>query len=463
MSDFEELDDILLFLKERKENIEDNGDSFDEKPVKSRSQRAKEEQERLEKERKERERLEQERLEKERKERERLERERLEKEFDAQIKKSEINVIEEKKDTTLPPSDCLDFDDGIQNVDSKSELIWLTSDGKVNKLKKDRKSLTDVIKSFPKNLKKFPEIVKTNFKNKFLPRLKRSIKSDFTKQTAIFAALIIAISGIIVGGDKLYEYSRVAYLKPYQQKYPDVEFPQGILEEMCDDYGKNNTVVGNIKFEDANLNTSVTCFQREGYCYAPYSKNIDCDKQFTYVDLNGCGDFEKYYSTAENYVNSNQTITYTSLYKKRNYQIIAAFYTNTDPQDDNGYVFPYGVYGDLTEKSFENYSDKINSRTLYNTGHKFEYENKYITVSMNSDFMPNFKFVVVGVCVDEKNSEKITEVSENSRIHYPQSWYDLYGVENPYRFAAKWYPEIYSDSSHSQTNELSSNDFDLLK
>ena len=81
MSDFDELDDILISLRERREKLETGGKpAFEppEAPVKSRSQRAKEERERLEKERLERER--QERLEKERLERERqerLERERL--------------------------------------------------------------------------------------------------------------------------------------------------------------------------------------------------------------------------------------------------------------------------------------------------------------------------------------------------------------------------------------------------
>lgn len=464
MSEFDELDDILLFLKQRKETEENHIDDFDEKPIKSRSQRAKEEKERLEQERLEKERIERERLEQERLEQERIEKQN--KQLEEQKTKDNIEIVEETKDELLPPIASVEQESEFEASVLQEKYVWITANGKINKEKKhktSKKSLKSFVVSIPQKIKEFPENLKNGFKNRFIPGLKRQIKSDFTKQMALFLALIVAFSGLIVGGDRLYEYSKVAYLKPYQQKYPNVDFPQGILEEMCDTYAQNNACVGALKFDDIELETTVTYQCRNGCCYAPFGKDDNGDEQFVYIDINQCGDFEKIYSNSFGYVNAKQLITYTSLYGKCSYQVIATFYTNTNPQDDKDYVFPYGVYGTLTEKSFDGYTDRLLSRSLYDTVSELDYNSKYITVSMDSDFMPGFKFVIVGVSVDEEKFEKNTDVSENDNVHYPQCVYDLYGSENPFRFSSKWYPEIYTDSSLTDTLQLTSDDFELLK
>ena len=42
-----------------------------------------------------------------------------------------------------------------------------------------------------------------------------------------------------------------------------------------------------------------------------------------------------------------------------------------------------------------------------------------------------------------RNSTSVTSTArEKSNVHYPQVIYDEKGMDNPYRFASKWYPEI---------------------
>lgn len=567
MSDFDELDDILISLRERREKLDGNAKSAPEPieaPVKSRSQRAKEErelqrkeQERLEKERKERERLQREqkkRQEQERLAREKAEKERIEKEREAQLiremeleaernrerrreqeekqrlekelkekeeaskqlnsvdnsnilsepeyeeidqeidrvaidkilRKQELKkrkrvkqaikngatpeeleeiklkIVEESRKKLEPPKPLIKdnkakkenpvmtlADDENDNLE---KLVWIRADGRKVKEKVTKASFKESVKKIPSNIVK-------SFKNHFIPALKRGIKSSFTKQMAIFLAIILALSGLVYGGNRLYEYSQIAYLKPYQEKYPDVQFPQGILEEMCDEYGQNSTIVGKLEIQDTETNCFSTYQRTQGYVFGQHSRGVTESQQFLAVDINGYGDIEAVYSSPEGYLNSTQTITYTTLFEKNTYKVIAAYYTNLNPEDDRDYAFPYSVYGNLTEKSFKEYEDKIKSRRLYDTGYTLSYTDRFITVSADSDFMNDFKFVIVGVKIDKSKLNKSNVAIPNNNVHYPQIWYDVNNLENTYRWSKKWYPEIYTDSAKEEVTQLTKEDF----
>ena len=67
--------------------------------------------------------------------------------------------------------------------------------------------------------------------------------------------------------------------------------------------------------------------------------------------------------------------------------------------------------------------------------------------------MPDFYFVVVGIL----DGEKVNFGTANDNVHYPQIWYDKNKKQNSYRFASKWYPEIYNNDE--ETSLQSANDF----
>ena len=279
-----------------------------------------------------------------------------------------------------------------------------------------------------------------------LKSLPKKVKTGVLITLCVLLAIIIAVSAV--------SYSKTAYLKPYEAKY-NVSFPKGIAEDLCDAYGKDRSTVGAIAFGDDGENVYLTDKINLLSSYTEYGTELDSQQQFKAVSVaDDAADIEEQYSQAASFVDASQKITVEDFYgDKTVYQVVAAFYTNISSLDDNGYVFPYYFYGDLTEDSFDGYEDKINSRSLYYTGYNLSYNDSFMTVSTNSKVYDYCKFVILCKEVDG-DFEKITETTPNERIRYPQKWYDDNDEHNLYWLASKWQPTIYTDKKHTQTKQL---------
>lgn len=406
----------------------------------------------------EKEKLEKERLDREEKERKRLARERSARE------KAEREAAEKQSGNNPEPvhiqiEDTPELEPPMPSVKEteEKELVWFTPQQTDDKKKADRKKA----KADKKPAKAKPDFnkIKTAYKQNFIPKIKSGLKKVFTKQLAIGAGIIILIAAVAFGGVKLYEYSRVAYLKPYEEKY-GIEYPEGILEEFCDRYGKNQHTLGELIIEDTDTDKYVSNQKTEDYVYAFEGTDVNEEQQFRAVDVTGYADLESIYSTTEGFLNASQKITFNTLFEKAEYKVVAVYYTNKNPEDDSEYVFPYSIYGNITEKSFEHYADSIEHRRLYDTGFEFTSDNSYLSLCADSDFMENFKFVVLCVKTDSKKFEKSATAVPNEDIHYPQVWYDENDKTNPYRFSGKWYPEIYTDTETEKTAKLTAEDFE---
>lgn len=287
--------------------------------------------------------------------------------------------------------------------------------------------------------------------------LKKRISAVFSriakknaKITAIIIALAVVAAVAVVGGIK---YSQTAYLRPYEQKY-GIEYPKGILESFCDQYGKNQNTAGSLYSPDIDATHYVTDRVQSGYSNLEKGTSIIKEQQFKSIKLSlDFAALEDIYSTAPSYTKSSQKIVFTSLYEKHTYQVIAAFYTNTDPKDDNNYCFNCYFAGDLTQHSFVQYRDRVQSCALYASGDTLSYNNSYLTLSMDSSAMTDYRFVLLCKEVDS-DITKYTRAVANERVHYPQNYYDENGIVNPYRFARKWYPTIYTDKKQQVTTVL---------
>lgn len=282
---------------------------------------------------------------------------------------------------------------------------------------------------------KAPKAKKEKVNKKFLPKLNVSKKAKKIIVGIIAVILVIVIAILSIN------YALTAYLRPYQKKY-NVEFPRGIAEEFCDAYGRNQAVVGSISAGDKS--NFLYQFIFPGETHEERDTNMQSDDQLKAISImDDKWDLEKNYASVEAYVKADQKFVYTDIFgKTKTYKVIAAYYTNTLPADDDGYAFPYDASGNLTDKSFDGFEDKIKSRSLYDTGNDFSYFSKYLTISTDTDFMPNYKFCVVCVEVKEKDFEKTQKATPNDKIHYPQSWYDKNEEHNPYWLAGKWAPEF---------------------
>ena len=110
----------------------------------------------------------------------------------------------------------------------------------------------------------------------------------------------------------------------------------------------------------------------------------------------------------------------------------------------------------MTPISFNDYTDRLYHRFLYETEYKLRYDtDQILTVVTDSQRMPGFEFVVVCALGAPAQSSAVP----NDSVHYPQAWYDARGEINPYRFSDPWYPTVYIDDSEEETSIQSEKDY----
>lgn len=279
------------------------------------------------------------------------------------------------------------------------------------------------------------------------------------KGRAVIMCAVFVVAAAAAGGGiyAAVDYQKTAYLRPYQEQYPNVLFPQGIREEYCEAYAQNPNITGRLSVPGCGFESYVA----QGGAgalplldYANSAGGLDFNTVI-YIDSDKC-DLEKAYANADSYLKSDQKITYSTLYEDYEFYVIGAFYTNTLPFDDSDYVFPYNVTQRMTPLSFGDYADRLYHRFLYDSGYRLDYDgDKLLTLSVPSDFMPHFEFVVVCALGAGEQSQ----AQENNSVHYPQAWYDEHDMQNPYRFASKWYPVIYTDDTREETSQQSEKDY----
>ncbi len=273
------------------------------------------------------------------------------------------------------------------------------------------------------------EKVKTIFK-----RLKKAL---FNKRSLIILVLLAAVAAAIFGIKYAVEQSKTAYLKPYEEKYPDAQFQVGMLEKYCDIIGQNPDAVGYLEIPDIDLNTAVSSNEKT----FPNAQSCTAGaEQFNYVVYLNDSSLENVYSSAQSYNNSSGYMLYSDFFKEYYFKIVGAFYTNTRAEDDDGYIFPYNVTEKMTIDSASEYVSKLESRFIYSTGVNVTRQDIMLTISCPTDYHKDFRFVVIGVLRESTDSK--STATEKSNIHYQQVIYEEMGMDNPYRFAKKWYPEI---------------------
>ncbi len=280
----------------------------------------------------------------------------------------------------------------------------------------------------------------------------------FKKIGIIICAVLVVILGIF-GGIKIADYAKTAYIKEYEDKYK-IDFPDGILKEFCDEYGKDQSIVGSLDISDTKTEKlKVYSKYRKSNALLEKGGDIYSGQHIRAIALDdGTADIESVYSTPEGYLSASQEVTFNTIFGTEKYQVVAAYYTNTKPEDDRDYVFPYNTYGTLTKKSFYQFQDRIRNRSLYDTGFKLLEQHYILSISAPSDFMKDFRFVIVCVKTDEDFS-KIKKAEANTRIYYPQVWFDKNNQQNPFYLTGKWYPEIIVDSN-GKTKQLTAKDFE---
>ena len=297
--------------------------------------------------------------------------------------------------------------------------------------KNDTEKTTKAKKEKPK---KSPEEIEAQ-KQAIKEKLKKISRIVFSKKV-LFSLLAILLAVAIGFGIKFgIGYSKTAYLNPYKDKYPNVDFPVGILEKYCDDYGSAPDTLGYISISDTATNKYLAKSDMQ-----PFSNISSTYNYVVYLDTK---ELEQYYKNAESYNNSYKEIFFSNLFEDYTFEVAGAFYTNTKAEDDDGYIFPYNTTEEMTFESKNQFIERIDSRLLYNVkGIELTRQDTLLTISCPTDYREDYRFVIVCKAVDKINTNAAASDKNPERIHKTDIEYKESDTENPYRFAGKWYPEI---------------------
>lgn len=349
---------------------------------------------------------------------------------------------EEVRDDFLPPpvrrEDIIDFSKPEEKTQTEKEAAPKADRRK----KKSEAQLAAEKEKRAKQLAAFKESSR---------RLALKIKTVLFNKITLSIILIAAVTvGGVFAARAIVSAQKTAYLKPYIEKY-NVEFPEGILEKYCDLYGTDQNTAGYLEIDGTEIKTPV--FKKSAKKYPACEDLAENAEQGNFVIYTDDRSLEKLYATAEGYNSSAGRLFYSDLFNEYSFRIVGAFYTNINPKDDGGYLFPYNTAEKMTAQSADALCDRVSTRLLYDVGLTITRQDRMIFISCPTDFRKNFRFVLVGVQRDDLSAEFSAKEKKQSVIHYPQSVLDEMKLENPYRFAKRWYPEYEITNSASEKTE----------
>lgn len=146
------------------------------------------------------------------------------------------------------------------------------------------------------------------------------------------------------------------------------------------------------------------------------------------------------YSDIENYKDF-PTIKFNTIYRDYEWKIFAAFISNGEKGQDNGYAFPYLTTNFSSDEKFLEFIDEVKSRSFYtNEAVDIVPGDKILTISTCDTVFEDARFVVMARLVRNGESADVDVskaiVNENQR--FPQAWYDVKGKRNPFKNASKF-------------------------
>lgn len=246
-----------------------------------------------------------------------------------------------------------------------------------------------------------------------------------------------------------------------ESEFPGVDFPEGMLAKYGQLYAANKDLRGWISIEGLDINLPVA----QGVDNDYYLKKDIYGKYTTYgvpffdyrmTDFRNLhknnviyghnmrsddyifGNLENY-RTVEGFA-SAPVIECNTIYGDYTWFVYAVFITNSEPQDDNGYVLPYNFI-DISTSKFESYIEELDKRKLYTTGVDINVSDKILTLSTCCYDFNEARLVVVARLKRDGESISVdtSKVVENPNPKYPQAYYDANKkAVNPYAQDSRW-------------------------
>ena len=336
-----------------------------------------------------------------------------------------------------------------------------------------------VLTDGPKNEKSGIKTKLKKMRNYLLPLKSDSQKEKIRKIIFLVSVIVLIICGIFIAiylvnsgrnhqdntnlhkmVDDYKNKDPKEYMKELQNEFPNVKFPEGIQLKYARLYALNQDTVGYITIPNTNIDFPIVKGKDNAYYlkhdfykkptnfgnpFMDYRNHIRTLDRNTILYGHNMRDGTVFaqllnYKTLDGYKKA-PVVQFNTIFKDYKWKVIAAFHTNADEEQDNGYVFNY-IEPDMSTTSFVGYIQQIRQRSLFTTDVDIKASDKILTLSTCAYEFKNDRFVVVARLVrDGENANvDVSKAQMNSNPRYPQAWYDKHGKKNPYKNAAHWYP-----------------------
>lgn len=241
--------------------------------------------------------------------------------------------------------------------------------------------------------------------------------------------------------------------------FPDVTFPDGMLAKYAHLYAQNDDLRGWIEIPGACPLPIVVGEDNEFYLKKNFEgKRTDYGVPFFDYRMT---DFKNLHTNnviyghnmrsddlvfgiLENYryidwYKEAPVIECNTIYGDYTWLVYGVFITNSNPEHDNGYFFPYNFI-DMPESEFAQYIEELDKRKLYTTGVDINTSDKILTLSTCAYDFTDARLVVVARLKREGESVSVdtSKAYENPNPKYPQKWYDVNKKSNPYAEDSRW-------------------------
>ena len=238
-----------------------------------------------------------------------------------------------------------------------------------------------------------------------------------------------------------------------KSKYPDIDFPDGMNPAFSDLYAINPDFAGWISIPELNINYSVVQaedndkylrrdiygnYTSYGVPFFDYRCNLKNLSRNTVIYGHNMRHDDKIFGTLEQYRDPETfrrapLIGMSTIYGDYTFKIYAVFISNSKPNHDNGDVFNY-IFVNAGEERFNNFLVEIDKRKLYTTGVDINKNDKILTLSTCCYDFDDARLVVVGRLLREGESPAVDTslVYENPVPKFPQIYYDINRIDNPY-------------------------------
>jgi len=152
----------------------------------------------------------------------------------------------------------------------------------------------------------------------------------------------------------------------------------------------------------------------------------------------------------------NPVITFDTIYGTGGqYKVFACMITNADNMDDNGYFFDFAAPSFRSDADFMSWVEQIRRRSLYNTAVDVNANDQILTLSTCTYEIKGTDLLCVVVARKVRDGESVAvntgDVTTNSKIIYPQAWYDHFNGVKP-TYADGLYTWVSGDYDREDVN-----------